>query len=483
VPANLVQSVKDPPGVGGDVTWFGQIGSSLPPPVSDNPMWQAINKALNVNLNLNAVSSVDYFTKAPVVMAGSDLPDLFFLSHSLTVGNIPQFLMQNFVDLTEYVAGDAIKDYPNLAAIPTTAWVQSTFNGSIFGVPIARGAFQIMPIINQTRFDALGIQHPKNLDDFKQILLQMTNPGNSQWGIGGIAPAFGLTYNGEGEVPLLGVFRTPNNWGVDSSGKFTKDIETDQFRMALSFVRDLYAQGVYYPDTLTQSTSWPVFLDGRAGLLWTGWTQDGGLLWEPGKKQNPRVVPRALHPFAADGGTPIWQRSNGFNGITAIKKASPDRVKELLRVLNYIAAPFGTVEYTLLHYGVKDVDYRLDDQGRPTATDKGKADQNLYQALRYVAVPNEVLFDPSDPEFVKAAFADEQAIVPFLVEDPALGLFSPTFQVKGSVLNSNFFDGVGGIVRGQAPLDSLNQLLATWRSGGGDQIRAEYQDALAASKK
>jgi putative aldouronate transport system substrate-binding protein len=48
MPANLVQSVKDAPGSGGDVTWFGQTGAALPPPVSDNPMWQAINKALNV---------------------------------------------------------------------------------------------------------------------------------------------------------------------------------------------------------------------------------------------------------------------------------------------------------------------------------------------------------------------------------------------------------------------------------------------------
>ena len=41
----------------------------------------------------------------------------------------------------------------------------------------------------------------------------------------------------------------------------------------------------------------------------------------------------------------------------AIKKGSPERVKELLRVMNFLAAPFGSQEFHLLNYGVKDVDY------------------------------------------------------------------------------------------------------------------------------
>ena len=39
-------------------------------------------------------------------------------------------------------------------------------------------------------------------------------------------------------------------------------------------------------------------------------------------------------------------------GATAIKKGTPERTKELLRVLNYLAAPFGCKEDLLLSYGV-----------------------------------------------------------------------------------------------------------------------------------
>ena len=47
------------------------------------------------------------------------------------------------------------------------------------------------------------------------------------------------------------MFGAPNNWSVDSSGKFTKDIETAQFEAALGWVRDTFAAGVYYPDILS----------------------------------------------------------------------------------------------------------------------------------------------------------------------------------------------------------------------------------------
>src|SRR6266851_637291 len=69
-------------------------------------------------------------------------------------------------------------------------------------------------------------------------------PKANQFGIGALAPGYGLVFDGRGEVPQLAMFGAPNNWGVDSSGKFTKDIETEQFKAALGYVRDLLASGV-----------------------------------------------------------------------------------------------------------------------------------------------------------------------------------------------------------------------------------------------
>ena len=40
-----------------------------------------------------------------------------------------------------------------------------------------------------------------------------------------------------------GMFRAPNNWRVDASGKWIKDIETDEYRAALAFNRSLVDAG------------------------------------------------------------------------------------------------------------------------------------------------------------------------------------------------------------------------------------------------
>jgi hypothetical protein len=53
--------------------------------------------------------------------------------------------------------------------------------------------------------------------------------------------------------------------------------------------------------------------------------------WTRGPKLNPPVVPQAVLPFAADdGGRPQHFFGKGYLTTTVLKKAAPDRVKELL---------------------------------------------------------------------------------------------------------------------------------------------------------
>jgi putative aldouronate transport system substrate-binding protein len=482
-PKTLVKSVPQPPGTGGDVTVVVQTTGAVPPPVDQNAAWQALNKALNVNLKLQLASAEDYTTKMGTLMAGSDLPDILYIDANVTIGNIPQFLKAAYSDLTPFIAGDAIKDYPNLAAFPTLAWKQAAYDGAIYGVPVIR-PFQFGTFINQSMFDAANVGQPKNGDDFKRILKEITKPAANQYGMAQIAPAYGLQGTGKGEVPFLSIFGAANNWSVDSSGKFTKDFETDQFKTALQYMKDLYDAKVLFPDpTLNQTTMRTAFTGNKVGVISTGWSAYGALLWDIGAKAKPPIKFRTLLPFSADGTSkPIWHQSNGLNGITAIKKGSADRVKELLRILNFFAAPFGTEEYTLIKYGVKDVDYTFDSNGNPVATPKGQSEMTIYNALFYITRSLDVLFDQNDPSFATAASSDEAAMVAGLVPDPSVGLYSPTERSKNGQLLQKVSDGFGQIVTGRSPISSLDQLVKDWRSAGGDQMRMEFQQAYAASK-
>ena len=56
--------------------------------------------------------------------------------HPAVDAHAPAFLDAKCTDLTQYLAGDAIRDYPNLAAIPSRSWKGALVNGKIYGVPI-----------------------------------------------------------------------------------------------------------------------------------------------------------------------------------------------------------------------------------------------------------------------------------------------------------------------------------------------------------
>jgi putative aldouronate transport system substrate-binding protein len=48
-------------------------------------------------------------------------------------------------------------------------------------------------------------------------------------------------------------------------------------------------------------------------------------------------------------------------------------------------------------------------------------------------------------------------------------------------LNLTFYDRLSDIVQGRRPMSDYDALLKDWLSNGGDRIRGEYTEAMAAS--
>jgi len=164
-----------------------------------------------------------------------------------------------------------------------------------------------------------------------------------------------------------------------------------------------------------------------------------------------------------------------------VKKASDDPVKLLLQVLNYIAAPFGSQERTLLDYGVEGVHYNRNPQGIPVLTDKGK--NEVLSTWKYITNNPEVLFNPDrSQEYATNIQEDEKAMADVAIPDPTLGFYSPTYSAQQALLDQAMSDGVSDIVVGRAPVSDLDRLVNDWRTNGGEKSRGEYQDAIAAAK-
>ena len=113
--------------------------------MEQNAAWQAVNNSINATLKMDQVTAADYPAKVNVVVAGNDLPDFVYnpttTQPSGVISGLPQFVKAKCADLTPYLSGDAIKDYPNLANLPTYAWRTAVVANAIYGLPVARSNF------------------------------------------------------------------------------------------------------------------------------------------------------------------------------------------------------------------------------------------------------------------------------------------------------------------------------------------------------
>src|SRR5688500_17677679 len=157
-PQNLVRSVPDAPGDGSDVTAMVITYGAPPKPLESNQFWQAINKALNVNLKVVVVPDAEYGQKMTTLMAsGDDLPDIIMFSN-LQLPRSHEFIQSRCADLSDFVGGDAVKAYPGLANIPTYAWQgMGRIGGRIYGVPLERPKPGNILYVNRTVLQQAGV--------------------------------------------------------------------------------------------------------------------------------------------------------------------------------------------------------------------------------------------------------------------------------------------------------------------------------------
>ncbi|NUT53311.1 MAG: sugar ABC transporter substrate-binding protein [Saccharothrix sp.] len=439
-PRQLARSVHDTVGDGSDVTAMVVTYGAPPKPLEGNRFWQAVNKALNVNLKVVVVPDAEYGQKMTTLVAsGGDLPDIIMFTN-LALPRSFEFIQAQCADLSDLVGGDAVKDYPNLANIPTHAWQgMGRIGGRIFGYVAA--------------------------------MKQLT--GDRRWGIAGSKSLFGglgaTTYH-------AGSLGAPNAWRAEG-GRFVSTFTTPEFAEALGVMRRVAEVGAYHPDSLTLSatdlkTFWH---NGTVASITDGF---GAVA--------PQTVTDIGGRFALDLGLPYgpaatpW-RGPGIFGYVTFKKAPVDRVKMLLRISDYLSAPFGTVEYELANYGVEGVHYTKDDGGIRT-TELFKVENNTNLPIKYLGVAPAVLHLPGYPDAARAVHEWERAVLPKSVADPALGLRSATLSSKGAEMGRIVGDAIAAIVFGRKPASSWSDAVAQWRQAGGDKVAEELAAEHAAAR-
>jgi putative aldouronate transport system substrate-binding protein len=468
--AGLKTSVPKKLGKGGRVSVMSPFWGS--PPKNDNAYYKAMNDLIGVDVRWQNQDGNTYDQKLGAVLASSDIPDVVVVPGWNMSGKIPSAVIGKFADLGPYLSGDAVKEYPNLAAIPTDAWQRSIFGGKLRGLPMPSSYVTgIVPLYRKDVFDEEGYEVPTSADEFMALAKDATSERAKRWACLDMKwtafNSFGVL---SGEEKSLG-------WNM-TDGKLIYRIETEEYLEALEWTRKLFAAGVVHPDARlgkSQATDpGPKFAKGEFLV----YNQDLSQWWSRTAEQaaqNPEFEIWGMDIFGHDGGDPtLWAKNPA--GIFAFvnKKASEAVVRDVLAVANVTAAPYGTKEYMLTNYGVEGTHYTVED-GVPVKTEQGNID--VMNAFVMIASPAPTIAHPDFPEVARGQVEWQQRMGAFTKKSTFYGM-QITEPTRYANLSNDFEQLEDDIVRGRRRISDMQRAVSDWKRKGGDELRDWYKKIL-----
>ena len=476
-PAALVDAIADKPASGAAaIRAMTPVWGPAPPSGANNSYLTAVNAELGTQVDFSVQDGTTYGDKLGALLAARDVPDLLCVP-SWEVEKLPRFgdaVAALFEDLTPYLQGGAVSAYPMLGTFPTGAWRNACWNKRLSAVPNPTdGPFPWVLFYRRDLLGKLGVSYPKTIDELFDIGKQITNPGKGVWAFSDIFQMVQMLYKAPG---------SKQGWRLKADGTPEFKYETTEYRQALEFMAKVYKAGLVHPDIVASKGA-----DAKQ-LLQSGkilFHQDGMGAWQPMQAEQLKVTPGFdLQPvplFSATGGDPLAWGDDEPISYTFVKKGlGKARVEELLRVMNWCSAPFGTREFDLREFGVEGKHSTRTANG-PVKTELGFkeiANQYFFISGRSPVVQP----TPQTPNYVQDMLAYSNTTVKFLEKDPWDGLkFEMPAKYKAGMVPTE--DQMTDIVRGRRPLSDLDSVVSQWRSAGGDEARALLATALADAGK
>ena len=328
----------------------------------------------------------------PPLFSGNKLPDWIQIPTFWTAPlNFGQAVGAKLADLTPYLAGDKVKQYPNLAALFPGAWQAGIWNNKIYGIPVFPTEFTVAGYLYY-RADILaklGIGTPqiKTIDDLFNLGKEINDPKSKRWAFDDIWTALLQPF----DIPP-----NPPNWATNDKGDLLAAWETPNIIEAMNWEAKVVKAGLMNPDAIAQDTN------SAKQRFWSGQeliTFDGQGAWlgadtQSGQAANKGYVRMAFPFFTASGsGTPKIALANGTEWFSYLNKNLAK--SQIDRTAPGGQLPGRAVRLLRVHPGqLRRGEHRLhDDQPTgPVLTATGN--KQVAQTYSFLASPNQVLSSP-----------------------------------------------------------------------------------------
>jgi putative aldouronate transport system substrate-binding protein len=466
-PTNLVKTVSEVPGSGGSYSAVTPLWGTIP--TTGNAYYRAVNKALGANFTISPANGNTYNTAVPTLVAGNKLPDWINLPTWWNgTFNVGELAASRFADLTPYLSGSNVRKYPNLAAIPTSGWEVGAWEGKLYGIPCfaSSQAFPGAVFYRQDVFESKGINpdEVKTADDLYSLGAELTAPKAGVW-------AFEVL-----SYMVSQIFKVPGSTFYAENGKLQFTCDSEENLAGLEYAYKLAKSGYVHPDSLANSgDGGQRFYSGKTLITpggIGGWTVMDA---QQGQAANPKYARGAFKVFSYDGSTPTISIGAATGMVSYLNKnLSASQIEECLRIANYLAAPFGSYEYTLINYGVEGTDWTMGKDGPAyTTTGQKEANEDTYQ---FLAASPAVWSNPGYPGVTQTACAWSADAVKYA--------YKPLFSDINVTVPSRFSTAAAGtemtdiatqISFGTKTISDYQAAVKSWKSAGGNALRDWYQ--------
>ena len=447
---------------------------------ADSPVMQALEEFVGTKINMTWAPSTSYDEKVTTSMGSGTYP------HAMLVGTRSSSVIQAsrndiFWDITDKLT-DADK-FPNLAQTNPMVNHNISIDGNVYGLYRARTIGRAGVSIRKDWLDKLGLDMPKTIDDFYNVLKafkEQDPDGNGQ------ADTYGMIVTNYLDGPLNNIavwMGAPNGYGVDENGELAPAFMFDEYEEALDFFKQCYEEGLINADMATYSSDkWnEQFLSGQAGVI-IDVADRARRLAQNMEGANPDAVVDVFGYVTKDANTePRTLPTTGYDGYYVFPKAAVATEEDLDFVIGVMDKCNEQEALNLMNYGIEGRNYELDADGyvvksEDAALVKEYADLNQF-ATGIIATKLKTKYTAAVAEKIDQVYEENEL---YSVANPAEPYVSATYSKKGPQLDAIMAEAKTKYIVGQITKDEYKAEIERWKTMGGADVIKEINEAYAA---
>ncbi len=451
---------------------------------------QEINEYTNMDITWEWNNDATYYDDEHLGLkiATADVADV------IVTGKTAAFLAAAeeglFWDLADY-----IDEFDNLATIPQATRMNASYNGKMYGLPRSRTLARNGLGYRLDWVENLGLKEPTTWDEYKDMLYAFTynDPDGD-----GADNTVGLGLDSwTGVFNIIGTwFGVPNEWGIDANGDLIYYAVTEEFKTAMTAVRELYDLGVIN----NGSNGIPDFMEVAAGatrkeLLNNGLAGSGIQVLDDQRKvetyfedqglADPEEPIYTLAGYIDTGKGALCYPTTGMNNLIAISTKTVKTEEQLRQVLGFLNDMNDGVIMNLIEYGWEGITYDLDENGYivlKSGDELGAAGiSTTYRNGFNQVIPYFTAAENDRPQTVAPAstvvtkleqqlYADD---IKYCVANFGAQYTSQTMVEQGGALGTIINDAMIGYIKGEIDEAAFDAAIESWKTAGGDTVTAE----------